>query len=111
MNKPTACIDLDGVLNLYDGWVSETDYSDPRPGADVFLKDLSETHRVVILTTRNQAKVREWLDYYGLDYDEVTDRKPPAVVYLDDRGMRFDGSFDGLPARIRSFKAHWERQE
>lgn len=108
--RPTVCLDLDGVLNLYDGWRGEDHFADPREGAQEFLQALSLRHRVVILTTRDSGKVWTWLRRHrlSLDVDEVTDRKPPAVVYVDDRAVCFDGSFDGLAERIAAFKAHWE---
>lgn len=85
--KYTVCVDLNGVLDEYSGWKGEGHTDPPRPGADRFLQELANEYRVVVFTTQPAEKVWEWLRRHGLDQwvDEVTDRKPPAIVYIDDR--------------------------
>lgn len=109
--RPTVCVDLDGVLNRYDGFRGGKFYHDPSPGADEFLRRLNELgYRVVVLTVRWKADVEEWLERHDLarHVAEVTDRKPPAHVYVDDRALCFKGDFDAILDQIRHFKAHWE---
>lgn len=108
---PTICVDLDGVLNLYDGYKGPEHFAEPRPGAREFLQSLKEGgYTVVVHTTRDRDLVWSWL----VDHDlrpfvyGVARYKPPAVAYIDDRAICFMGSFDGLFDRVRSFKAHWE---
>ena len=107
---PTVCVDLDGVLNLYDGWVGPEDMPMPREGAVDFLMDLDMAgYRIVIHTTRDSDLVTEWLKANKMMFGYVTNEKVPALVYLGDRAMLFDGSFDGLMEKISTFKAHWEK--
>lgn len=109
--RPTVCVDLDGVLNAYDGFRGGKYYHDPRPGAHDFLRRLNERgYRVVILTVRWKEDVEEWLARHDLAryVDEVTDRKPPAHVYVDDRAICFRGDFEAALDEIARFKAHWE---
>lgn len=107
----TVCVDLDGVLNTYDGWKGEEHFAAVRPGAIAFVNALLDRYDVVVLTTRPREATRLWLQQQGFPSSlKVTDVKPPALVYLDDRAMTFDGSFDGLVGRIVAFKAHWERE-
>jgi len=40
---------------------------------------------------------------------EVTDKKPPAHVYIDDRALCFRGDFAEVLDRIPHFRAHWEK--
>lgn len=85
----------------------------PRPGADGFLAELAENYRVVILTTQPAERVWEWLKEHGLDQyvSDVTDRKPPAVVYVDDRAVCFRGDFEKTLREIRSFRPHWRQSK
>jgi hypothetical protein len=43
--------------------------------------------------------------------DLVTDTKPPAVAYIDDRGIRFNGNFDAVFEELLNFKVFWEREK
>lgn len=108
----TVCVDLDGVLNLYDGWKGPEHLADPRPGALEFLATLASNDETVvtILTTRWPDPVWEWLEQHNMDayVDYVTDIKPPATIYIDDRAFTFTGDFDAALEATRSFKAHWE---
>lgn len=107
----TVCIDLDGVLNTFDGWRGSDYFHPPRPGAVEFLRSLAErNYRVVIFTVRWAKHVENWLDEHKMrDFvAQVTDKKPPAHVYVDDRAICFHGDFDSALAQIAAFKAHWE---
>lgn len=109
--EPAIAVDLDGVLNLYDGWKGPHEFADPRPGARDFLANAATRYRVVIYTTRDPREVWLWLRKHNLSRDvtEVTDRKPPAKCYVDDRAVRFDGDFVKTLQEIDEFKAHWEK--
>lgn len=107
--KPTICIDFDGVLNNYTHY-DEHDLYTPRDGARDFLIALSEKYRIVVLTARNPHNVHKWLLNYDMPFDEVTNIKPPAIVYIDDRAICFEGSFNKLMWEIEGFKTFWERE-
>lgn len=110
--RKTVCVDFDGVLNTYDGWQGEEALFEPRPGASDFLFALFQQGcRVVVFTTRPADRVWQWLRYYEIDglVDDITDHKPPATAYIDDRAIRFDGDFAATLAEFSGFKAHWER--
>jgi hypothetical protein len=108
---PIVCVDLNGVLDAYAGWQGSDHFDPPRPGARLFLEALrNRGYRVVIFTTRHEPDVRVWLDTYSLGdlVDEVTDRKPAAHVFVDDRAVCFRGDFDATLRDIDAFSAHWE---
>lgn len=109
--KFSVCLDLNGVLDTYCGWKGEDHEELPREGAKEFLEELSRKYRVVIHTTQPVPKVWKWLDRHNLsDYvARVMNRKVPAVVYLDDRAIRFDGDFEEALEEIRSFRPHWKK--
>ena len=106
----TIAVDFDGVIHAYSkGWQDGTIYDPPLPGALEALATLMATHAVFIHTTRDPGAVAGWLGEHGFDTlididgpthpkrefwnDQgvllVTDRKLPAVAYIDDRGIRF----------------------
>jgi hypothetical protein len=108
-----VCIDLDGVLNDFDGWRGADYFHPPRAGAREFLENLnSRGYKVVIFTVRWAPHVEEWLSKYRLLplVSEVTDKKPPAHVYVDDRAICFRGDFASALEQIADFRAHWEAE-
>ncbi len=105
-----VAVDIDGVLNMFDGWDGYYHDELVRPGAREFLEELSQHFRVVLFTARPDVEaIYRWLHLNGLSgfVDEVTREKVPAIAYIDDRGIHFDGSFDGLVEKILAFKPHW----
>lgn len=93
----TVAIDLDGVLHQYQGWQGVEHFDPPYPGAENFLKRLrAEGYSPVVFSTRPPDLVKAWLQahkLWGL-VDGVTSTKPPAVAYVDDRAIRFNGDYD-----------------
>lgn len=98
--KYTVSVDFDGVIHSYKSkWIAADVIPDgPVDGAIDWLNEIRETFRVVIHTTRAKEQagalaVRKWLVEHGFDATdvEITAVKPAALVYIDDRGFRFDG--------------------
>ncbi|MFW6086762.1 MAG: hypothetical protein ACODAG_06115 [Myxococcota bacterium] len=112
--KPTVCVDLDGVLNLYRGWKGEDHWPGPRPGAKAFIEALLEDgYEVVVFTTRSMMRTAMWLYTHQFPWEqlEVSNVKPPAVAYIDDRAILFRGNFPAALQQLRHFKAHWEPED
>ena len=109
--QPIVCIDVNGVLDTYTGWRGADHFDAPRPGAAAFLAALrARGFTVIVFTTRHADGVWQWLQTYGLDglVAEVTDRKPAAHVFVDDRAVCFTGDFDDTLQQVVEFTAHWE---
>ena len=109
--QPIACVDLNGVLDAYTGWQGAEHFDPPREGAREFLVALRQRgYRIVIFTTRHDDDVWAWVDTHGLRelVDDVTNRKPAAHVFVDDRAVCFRGDFDATLKDIDAFSAHWE---
>lgn len=103
----TIAVDFDGVLHAYsNGWQDGSIYDEPVPGAFDALRALMKTYAVFVHTTRNAGEVALWLAKHGgfvcvtgrrddsAFWDDqtrllVTDRKLPAVAYIDDRALHF----------------------
>lgn len=111
-DAPIVCVDFNGVLDSYTGWQGARHFDPPRPGAREFLRALrARGYAIVVFTTRFPDDVWRWLGEFGLDelVQDVTDRKPAAHVFVDDRAVCFRGDFDDTLKQIDTFTAHWER--
>lgn len=64
---------------------------------------------VVVCSVISPRLVLAWLVKHGLNeyVDKVTDRKPIANVYIDDRAVCFDGDFEKALEQARNFSPHW----
>jgi len=109
MSKPTVAVDFDGVIHAYSkGWQNGSIYDEPIPGALEALRELRQRFRVVIFTSRavdgvpldpmwktddDQCQtIRDWfIKHNAADLADlqITNRKPLAVAYIDDRAIRF----------------------
>ena len=109
--KRTICVDFDGVIHSYTSpWVNaHTIPDEPVPGAITWLFSMLRHFRVVIFSTRcktwrGRRAMGAWLrkhagelvwyetpDGPGLEDVEFSYTKEPGLIYLDDRGVRFEG--------------------
>jgi len=106
--KQRIAVDFDGVIHDYTkGWQDGSIYGEPVPDSLETIVKLSEKFEVYIFTTRareerkQEVEIREWLKNnvcqkglgdkaYELFHNIViTDKKIPAIAYIDDRGIRF----------------------
>ncbi len=109
MTKKTICMDFDGVLNEYDGY-EEGDLGEPLTGSKEFIKELRGKYKVVILTSRQKEQVIDWLNNNGFPSMKVTNRKIPAVDYIDDRAIQFNGNYKKVISRLKNFKPYWAKE-
>lgn len=101
MYKPTVVFDFDGVIHDYTGWKGET-VIDGKPIAGIeTILNMFTGYRLVIVSSRainpdGKQAILDWLTYYKLDkyFDDITAIKVPAIMYIDDRAIRFTGNID-----------------
>ena len=92
MRNKSICIDIDDTICN-----SSEDYSKcrPKPGAIEALTRLKQDGNFIILHTGrhiNHAKITiEWLREWFIPFDHVMFNKPPAELYVDDKGYKFEG--------------------
>lgn len=102
MGRYSIAVDFDGVIHSYTTpWVAAHVIPDPPvEGAIRWLDEMAQKFDIVIFTTRaktwrGRRAVRRWLyeeAYYLHEYDiKITAKKPPCLIYLDDRAYRFEG--------------------
>ena len=101
----TILIDLDGVLNEYNGDFDENFIPEIRNGAKNFIKELSNNYVVKVFTTRNKILTVKWLIKYNLDkyVKDVTNVKEPALLHIDDRCINFCGNYDEVLEKVTNF--------
>lgn len=100
-DRYTISVDFDGVLHRYDSpWVAPEIIPDPPvEGAIEWLNEMSRHFDIVIHTTRAQTEagrlaVMSWLFNHKANFLlNITNVKQPSLVYIDDRGWRFEGRF------------------
>lgn len=112
----TVALDFDGVIHRYSkGWQGGKIYDPPMPGAIEAVKEIMEVEAVVVFTARTDLDaVCDSLTHWGVEcitqdqWDRerpaaehgsafwndksrilVTNRKPAARYYLDDRAVLF----------------------
>lgn len=116
--KKTVVFDFDGVIHSYSsGWKGVECIPDPPvPGIDKVLAELHEEYEIVIVSSRcatyaGVEAIQRWLyRNYLIQYvDRICAEKPPAIIYIDDRAICFDGDTDSLAEKVRNFKQWMER--
>lgn len=109
--KGTVAIDFDGVIHQYTrGWHDGSIYDPPMPLAFSAMIDLcGRGYAVYIHSTRESRQIVDWINdqqkvmtavviprnilFWNPQMNPyivgVTNRKLPALVYIDDRALRF----------------------
>uniref|UniRef100_A0A6H1ZSF1 Uncharacterized protein n=1 Tax=viral metagenome TaxID=1070528 RepID=A0A6H1ZSF1_9ZZZZ len=97
----TVCIDLDGTLckqqPFGDGFIE----GEPKQAVKEALDGFKKTgYKIIILTTRlnpsfggdiewKKDRIIAWMNKYELPFDEITNNKPSATLYIDNKAVRF----------------------
>jgi hypothetical protein len=124
MNRPTLCLDFDGVIHSYaSGWKGIATIPDPPvDGAIDFIERAARVFQVAIYSTRSKSfrgrwAMKAWLEqhvvaHFGVDRVGADDLlgeilwpwfKPSAFVTIDDRAITFVGEWPDL-TDLRGFK-------
>jgi hypothetical protein len=112
--KPTLCIDFDGVIHSYEqGWQNGVIYGEVVSGFFEWVERVQDQFTLVIYSSRSKddagatamalwlhEKRAAWIKAAGqrgpvgwLAF-EFAHEKPAAWLTIDDRCIRFDGSWD-----------------
>lgn len=101
-----VCVDFDGVLAEFSDHIE--DLGEPIEGGAEALKQLKNMgYKIIIHTARphhdeHLQKIEDYLNEHGIPFDEINKNsdcpwestKPLADLYIDDRGLRFEGCWD-----------------
>ena len=91
----TIAVDFDGVIHGYsEGYKDGSIYDKPIAGAFQNLEKLIDKgFKVVIYTTReNHEDIKKWFkkEEWTREVPEITNKKPLALAYIDDRAIHFN---------------------
>lgn len=109
----TVVFDFDGVIHSYKtGWQGDPAIipDEPVPGIREVIGELqTEGYEVVVVSTRCRTTegaqaVEKYLMKNQIGVSKVMSEKPPAICYIDDRAICFDGNTESLLNKIQNFK-------
>jgi hypothetical protein len=114
-------VDFDGVLhdNPDSPWEGDgVVVGGPVAGAFAWLGRMVKEFEVNIVSSRSKSKqgriaMQDWCKLHGLDRAvlkqlKFPEHKPAALIYIDDRGYRFTGTFPSA-SLVRKLKP-WNRK-
>lgn len=108
-------IDFDGVLSDHTGWKGyAAPFDPPVDGALQAIRDYIDAgYDVCIYTSRADGpkqviRLMNWFRDYGLEHRylegmNITNKKPPAILFIDDRAFCFIGKFPTVE-ELKNFK-------
>lgn len=115
MPKQTVVMDFDGVIHCYTTkWQGATFIPDPPVnGIKEAINEIRKHYRIVVVSSRCSQEggieaIKEYLIKHKIKVDDVVAEKLPAVVYIDDRALTFDGHPEMLLEKIKAFRP-WNR--
>ena len=87
-------IDFDGVIHDFKNPIQGRRMGTPIQGTkEALIKFKQRGDKIIVFTVWGDAKgtktISDFMKYYELPFDEITNIKPQADVYLDDRAIRF----------------------
>jgi hypothetical protein len=110
--RQTLVVDFDGVIHAYtSGWKGQLEIVDPPvPGAFAWLTQVADQFEVIVFSSRLNPRgrsreavleaFRTWFLRHGLPPETLSKLhfwtepgKPMGILYIDDRGYRFEGRF------------------
>lgn len=116
--QTVVCIDFDAVLHNYTHWNGGR-LNEPVAGAAAATRQLTDNNFVVILyTTRGADEIIHWLTRYNFQWTHINQNpeiqgqnpgKPIADIYIDDRAIQFNGSWESTLREISRFKPWTKR--
>lgn len=112
--KKRVVFDFDGVIHSYtSGWQGIEIIPDPPvPGIKEALKEITEAgYEIAVVSTRchtleGMKAITDYLKEHDLliYVSTINADKPPAMAYIDDRAICFDGKPETLLSKIEVFR-------
>jgi hypothetical protein len=87
-------VDFDGVIHDYKNPIEGRRMGAPIAGTKEALAEFeANDHRIIIFSVwgnpAGEKIIRDFMNYYELPYHEITNVKPQADLYIDDKAIRF----------------------
>jgi hypothetical protein len=121
--EKAIAVDFDGVINSFkNGWKGPTETDEPVLSAAESIATLFHRgYKIIIFSTRASTEegvktIREYLlkhteDPGMVEKIEITDKKPIAHIYIDDRAIPFTGDWEETLKQIDEFKPWTETEK
>ena len=105
MGKIVA-VDFDGVIHDYKNPIPGRRMGGLIPGTlDALMSFGRHGFKIIVFTVwgddRGREVIAEFMKYYQLPFDEITNTKPKADYYIDDKGIHFTTWEDALAQIIQ----------
>ena len=114
LRKKIICLDFDGVIHDHLLTWKGIDIIEGMPTQDAkeTITQLKDTYTIIVYSGRCKEQrgvdaISEWLGKHEIDVDEVSNCKPLADYYVDDKAIRFNGDWDGMIHDIEN-AVHWQ---
>ena len=86
-------VDYDRTLHDMDHPVPGRRMGPPMPGAKEAMEQLRRNGHTIIVHTARPADrhhvVREWMNYWQIPFSEITNIKPNADLFIDDKAVTY----------------------
>jgi len=100
--EKTLIVDIDGTILNQKGPGTYHE-AKPLPGALEAISLLYEKYNIIFYTARNnkwKELTLKQLKEFGFKYDKLVMDKPAGEYYIDDRALRFEGSWNEITTQI-----------
>lgn len=87
-------IDYDGVIHDHKNPPSGRKLGPPIVGAkEALIGFKKQGHKIIIHTVwgtpEGKPTIAKWFEYFQIPYDQITNIKPNADLYIDDKAVHF----------------------
>jgi len=95
-------VDLDDVIHDPNNVKPGYKMGVPIDGAFEALWELKRSGAIIVIhsvwagTEQKRKAIADWLNYFKMPYDFITNIKPDCDVYIDNKGYRFENWKDTL---------------
>jgi len=95
-DKKVIAVDFDGVIHDFKNPIPHRRMGGPVAGAKEAMERLASMgYHIVIFTVwggteAGRKTIADWCNYYEVPFDDITNIKPNASYYIDDKAIRFE---------------------
>jgi hypothetical protein len=97
-HKKRLLVGFDNILHSFrDGWNGDIPKNRPVEDAKWAMETLKKAgYELVIFSARDYMWIRRWLERHEIPFDDVTNKKIPALAVIDARAIRFEDNWKSI---------------
>lgn len=102
MKPLRLAVDFDGVVHDPNNKIPGYKLGQPITNARASLEMLKNGGAIIVIhsvwadTEKSVQAIADWCTYFKIPFDFITNQKPDADLYIDDKGYRFENWTDTL---------------